>query len=488
MKHQIERFALGISRTEERMRLECEKTALFAQRKLLEKFVIMARSSARVEMMKKTLKKSVEVAAALTGADKGSLFLFDDEGDVTDSFLARGEPPAKEKSDIIRAVLTGGLAGWVRKYHRNGLVMDTEADNRWIKLPDQPYTARSALSIPILRGEELFGILTLLHPEADHFSRENAELMQLTANQMGLALENVRLYQKLDKSHRSLSEAKKAAESYSRALNAELEKGRKIQKDFLPSKIPCVPNWEIETCFLPAIQIAGDFYDVFTMPGGYIGLVVADVCDKGVGSALYMALLRSLIRIFSGQTKLSGLSIIPEVVITNGLRNCRKQPDTDQAQPLRAIPLTNHYLMQNHSTMGMFASIFFGMLDPDSGSLTYINAGHPSPLIVGAKGIKHRLDSTGPFVGLMQEVEFGIQSVRIEPEDMLIGYTDGVTEAISIDGAFFTRKRLEAATTQGSRSARDMISAIQQRLSVFTGNVPQSDDITILAVRRDIDN
>jgi len=479
---------LGHTESKELLRRRCEKAALPAQRKPLEKFVEMARSPARVEMMKRTLQKSVEVAAAMTGAEKGSLFLLDDDGTVSDSFLARGEPSPKEKSDIIRSVLEEGLAGWVNKYHRIGLVTDTETDNRWVTLPDQPYTARSALAIPILRGEELFGILTLLHPESDHFSQENAELMQLTANQMGLALENVRLYQKLDKSHRSLSEAKKAAESYSKALNAELEKGRKMQKDFLPTNIPHIPNWEIETCFLPAIQVAGDFYDVFTMPGGYVGLVVADVCDKGVGSALYMALLRSLIRIFSGQTQLCGLSINQEEVVTNGLIDCRKPCDNHQTQPLQAIPLTNNYLLQNHSKMCMFATIFFGVLNPDTGSLVYINAGHPSPLIAGADGIKHRLDSTGPFVGMMPHVEFKIQSVQIDPGDIFLGYTDGVTEAMSISGEFFTQKRLEEITAQDSISANDMITNIQKKLSTFTGNGPRSDDITILAVRSDVGN
>ena len=258
---------LGHAESKELLRRRCEKAAFLAQRKLLEKFVEMARSPARVGMMKRTLQKSVEVAAAMTGAEKGSLFLLDDDGTVSDSFLARDEPPPEEKSEIIRSVIEEGLAGWVKRYHRIALVTDTETDDRWVTLPDQPYTARSALAVPILRGEEIFGILTLFHPEPDNFSQESADLMLLAGNQMGLALENVCLYQKLDKSHHSLDAAKKAAESYSRALDAELEKGHKMQKDFLPADIPEIPNWEIETCFQPAIQVAGDFYDVFRAAG-----------------------------------------------------------------------------------------------------------------------------------------------------------------------------------------------------------------------------
>ena len=467
---------------EEWNRLKAEKVAFQAQRKLLEKFVSMARSPDRVEMMKKTLKKSVEVAVALTGAEKGSLFLLDDDGVVTDSILARGDRPADERSKIIGSVLDGGLAGWVFRNRQVGLVTDTNTDERWLMLPEQPYEAKSALAVPILRGEELFGILTLLHSQPDHFIKENAELMQITANQMGLALENVRLYEKLEESHRSLDEAKKAAEAYSKALDEELERGRKIQKDFLPAAMPDATGWEIKACFLPAIQVAGDFYDVFKLPGNYIGLVIADVCDKGIGSALYMALLRSLIRIFSGHTEFSCLSIDQD---ENGLINKNELNDIDQTQPLQAIPLTNHYLLQNHEDMAMFATIFLGVLNTATGSLAYINAGHLPPIIVGNNGIKNILDPTGPFVGLMPDVEFEIKNARIDPGDILIGYTDGVTEAISADGEFFTQKRLEDIVIKANNSAADMISNIETDLSEFTGNVPQSDDITILAVMRE---
>jgi len=461
-------------------RLKAEKVAFQAQRKLLEKFVSMARSPDRVEMMKKTLKKSVEVAVALTGADKGSLFLLDDEVVVTDSILARGDRPADERSKNIGSVLDDGLAGWVCRNRQVGLGTDTDKDERWLTLPDQPYEAKSALAVPILRGEELFGILTLLHTQPDNFNKENAELMQTTANQMGLALENVRLYEKLEESYRSLNEAKKATEAYSKALDEELEKGRKIQKDFLPTTIPDITNWGIETCFLPAIQVAGDFYDVFTMPGSCVGIVVADVCDKGVGAALFMALLRSLIRIFSGQTRLSGLSIGP----TNGPEDNQGLNDIEQTQPLQAIPMANNYLIQNHNKMSMFATIFFGVLNTNTGELVYINAGHPTPFIVYVNGIKHHLHSTGPSIGLMPNVEYEIGNVRIEPGEIFIGFTDGVTEATSSGREFFTQKRLEKIAARGLLSASEMVTHIRKQLSQFTGNVPQSDDITILAVKR----
>ncbi len=463
-------------------KLKTEKIAFQAQRKLLEKFVSMARSPDSVEMLKKLLKKSVEVAAALTGAEKGSLFLIDDNGIVTDSILTRGDRPPREETELIVTVLDRGLAGWVKKHKKIGIVTDTGDDSRWLSLPDQPYEAGSALAVPILRGDELFGILTLIHSKKGHFNNENADLMQITANQMGLALENTRLYEKLEESNRSLINASKAAEDYYKALNDELEKGRKIQKDFLPTDIPKIKNWEIETCFMPAIQVAGDFYDVFKLADQYMGLTIGDVCDKGIGSALYMALLRSLIRIFSGQTEFSCLSLGGDEV---GMVNICELDDIAQIQPLQAVPLTNHYLLENHEEMGMFATLFFGVLNTETGSLAYINAGHLPPMIAGNDGIKSVLDSSGPFVGLMPNMEFEIKTAQIDPGDIFIGYTDGITEALSSDGELFSQKRLEEIVSKCNDSAAGTISHIQKELSEFTGDVSQSDDITILAVRRE---
>ena len=245
----------------------------------------------------------------LTGAEKGSLFLLDRNGVVIESILTRADTTPEQRSQLIGNVLDKGLAGWVRRHRRVGLIQDTHTDDRWLDLPDQPYAVRSVLAVPILRDDKLLGILTLLHAQTGHFSEETAELMEMTAGQIALALENARLYAKLEKSYHSLEQAKIKVDNYSRALNAELEKGKKIQRDFLPTDIPRVPGWEIGTCFHPARQVSGDFYDAFMLPGDYIGLVIADVCDKGVGSALYMALFRSLMRVFSGKISLGGWRI-----------------------------------------------------------------------------------------------------------------------------------------------------------------------------------
>jgi sigma-B regulation protein RsbU (phosphoserine phosphatase) len=438
----------------------------------------MARSSAEGEMLKATLQKTLEVCTELTGAEKGSLFLVDSDGVVTDCILSRSHTTPEESSRLIGSVLEKGFAGWVSRNRQVGLIIDTQDDDRWLTLPNEPYTVRSAMAVPILRGEELLGVLTLMHSQPGLFNPETAELMQATSDQIALTLENARLYSKLDESYRSLEKAKQEVEAYSKALDHELEKGRQIQRDFLPTQIPQPPNWEIATCFFPARQVSGDFYDAFWLPGGFTGLVIADVCDKGVGSALYMALSRSLIRVFSGQSSLDSLS--------NSAANGEMQATTDvnQINALKAVALTNDYIAQEHGEEGMFATLFFGVLNPETGLLVYVNGGHEPPLIVGPAGIKQRLKPSGPAVGAQPHVTFEIQQVRLEPGDILLGYTDGVSEARSPVDELFTRKRLELLLEQPPCSASDLLERIKTSLFDHIDDAQQFDDITMIAVYR----
>jgi sigma-B regulation protein RsbU (phosphoserine phosphatase) len=463
---------------EELIRLKREKAAFQAQLKLLENFVSLARSSAKEEMLLAILQKTLDVFVELTGAEKGSLFLLNPNGVVVESILTRSDATPEQRSQLIGRVLDKGLAGWVRKHRAVGLIADTEADGRWLDLPNQPYAVRSAIAVPILRDETLLGLLTLLHAQPGHFNKETAELMEMTAGQISIALENARLYAKLQKSYRSLERAKAKVEDYSNALNAELEKGKKIQKEFLPTEIPNIPGWEISTCFHPARQVSGDFYDAFMLPGNHIGLVIADVCDKGVGSALYMALFRSLIRVFSGQISFGGWAV------DESDKNRETKAKSDLDHMLRAVSLTNDYIAEEHGQEAMFATLFFGVLNPETGELSYINGGHEPLFIIGCSGIKATLSAAGPAVGIVAGAKFKIRRTQLTPGDILIGYTDGVTEALSPQKVLFTKKKFRALLEHPAFSATELIETIQTDLFQHIDNAPQFDDITMIAVRR----
>ena len=276
-------------------------------------------------------------------------------------------------------------------------------------------------------------------------------------------------------------------EAYSQVLNNELEKGRSMQINFLPNKLLQLPGWETAAFFKPARQVAGDFYDIFQLPGGSIGFVVADVCDKGVGAALFMALFRSLIRVFSGQTALDGLPLTcSETLLDEPARFADGSSlDPTHITALKAVKLTNDYIALNHGDLAMFATLFFGILDPDSGLLSYINGGHEPLFIVGpGGGVKEPLSFTGPAVGIETEIDFKIQQTHMESGDILLGYTDGVTEAVTSDGAFFTMERLVSILETPAATVTELLDRIASSLQEHVGGADQFDDITLLAIRR----
>jgi phosphoserine phosphatase RsbU/P len=252
----------------------------------------------------------------------------------------------------------------------------------------------------------------------------------------------------------------------------DLQIGRSIQAGFLPDRLPDVERWEIGARFLPAREVSGDFYDAFPLAAGHLGVVVADVCDKGVGAALFMALVRSLIRAYI-QQRYAARTAAGET--------------TDAVEALReSVNLTNSYIGQNHAQMNMFATLFSAVLDPATGRLVYVNCGHNSPIIFGGGRVKGRLSPTGPAVGLVPVVDFGVGETRMEPGDLLLAFTDGVTDARDAGGGFFGEPRMVAAI-EGMAPARGLdqvLGRLQEELLGHIGVAAQYDDITMLALRR----
>lgn len=286
---------------------------------------------------------------------------------------------------------------------------------------------------------------------------------------------------------KALQKSFKQIKAYSKALDNELEKGREMQANFLPMQLLSKSGWEFAAFFKPARQVAGDFYDFFDLPGGAVGIVIADVCDKGVGAALFMALFRSLIRIFSGQTTLEGLACLynGESISEEEAMAGNRLTLPEHLVALKAIQFTNKYIAQNHGDLAMFATLFLGVLDPQTGVLTYANGGH-EPLLIMDKsgGVKRRLNPTGPAVGIDSNARFGIQETRLDAGEILLGYTDGIIEARSDDDAFFSLQQLLSLLQDPVPSAAALLDRISDKVKSHTGDAEQFDDITLLAIRR----
>ena len=289
-----------------------------------------------------------------------------------------------------------------------------------------------------------------------------------------------------DAARQSMANAKR--EEALLKLERDVQIGRDIQLSFLPKTLPEVSGWELAARFEPAREVAGDFYDAFPLnQGRRLGLVIADVCDKGVGAALFMALFRSLIRAFSQQHySVSWMGDEQTDFLSSPVTDRRRSiPSTGTTALKNAMTLTNNYIITNHGDTSMFATMFFGVLDPVSGVLSYITGGHCPPWLFNETGVKQRLTPTGPAVGMVPDVDFAIQQVTFAPGDMLLAFTDGVPEARDAAGAFFTEARLRTLIDNPTpASAEELVARIHTELTAHIGTAVQFDDITMLAVRR----
>jgi len=257
---------------------------------------------------------------------------------------------------------------------------------------------------------------------------------------------------------------------YLKSLEREMNIARDIQKEFLPAQLPEVPGWEIASYFEAAKEVAGDFYDAFTLPDGTLTFLVADVCGKGIGAALFMTLFRSLIHAAS---------------ISDQFSVGQAQPALSAAERLQhAVTLTNNYVAETHEASNMFATVFVGILDPATGKLTYINAGNEPPLIAGGDGKVHTtLARTGSAVGAIANAKFTVKETTLASDDMLVAFTDGIPDTQNIHGEFFGNDRMRGLLVDNSTPAA-LLKAMETDLDQFIGEADQFDDITLLAIKR----
>jgi sigma-B regulation protein RsbU (phosphoserine phosphatase) len=246
------------------------------------------------------------------------------------------------------------------------------------------------------------------------------------------------------------------------AYERDLSIARTIQQDFLPDRIPVPDGWQLAVKFRPANQVAGDFYDVFPVAGGrLLATVVADVCDKGLGAAMFVALIRTMLRHSAEQASEPGTAAL-----------------------LHAVAGTNSYLARHHHRQGYFCTVLFAMVEPTSGALRYVNGGHNPAILVRADGRHALLPPTGPALGVFRDSRYRVAHDRMEPGDRLLMYTDGVPEARSAAGEFFGMDRVLDLATRHWDSTTGLLDAVDTAVRRHAGDGSQHDDITMLALRR----
>jgi serine phosphatase RsbU (regulator of sigma subunit)/putative methionine-R-sulfoxide reductase with GAF domain len=297
-------------------------------------------------------------------------------------------------------------------------------------------------AVPIAVKGALYGVMLVEEAAGGlRFRSRRLEIITGIAQQVALAIQNDMLQKEMVVRER---------------LETEVQLARQIQQTFLPESLPEFPEWELAARWKTARQVGGDFYDVFNLPDNKLGLFIADVSDKGVPAALFMALTRTLVR----------AAVIETVTPAEALRRVNELlvPDTQQ---------------------GMFVTAVYAVLDMNNRELTYVNAGHNPPLWVRSDGSMESLTRTGVALGAAEGMTYGQRVIPLGKDDCILFYTDGLTESYNIDGEFFGETRLEEALKANHcSSAHELIDVVEKSLIDFVQDMPPADDLTMLVLRR----
>jgi serine phosphatase RsbU (regulator of sigma subunit)/putative methionine-R-sulfoxide reductase with GAF domain/anti-sigma regulatory factor (Ser/Thr protein kinase) len=299
------------------------------------------------------------------------------------------------------------------------------------------------IGFPLVIRNDLYGVM-LVEEDADarRFRSKRVEIINSIAQQLVLSIQNEHLQFEMVVRER---------------LEHEIELARQIQKTFLPEHLPEIHGWDLAATWLTARQVGGDFYDVIELPGGRLGLLIADVSDKGMPAALFMALTRTLIR---------------AVVY-------------DTPSPAETLQRVNALIIPDNR-QSMFVTAVYGVLSLESGEFTYANAGHNPPLWISKAGMTlESLHPTGAALGIIEELSICERTISLGPDDLLLLYTDGLTEAFSPQDEIYGEERLrEVLKNIESSTAHAVLSALEASVNEFMGALPAADDLTMLALKR----
>lgn len=340
-----------------------------------------------------------------------------------------------------RRAMGDGLVGACIASGAPIVVDDTATDPRFIFAPEMPDT-RSEVVMPLRIGEIVIGALDLQSDRPAAFSRDDARYLEVLAQQVAIAVEDAKLYEQ------SLQRQQ---------LEQELSFAREIQTSFLPNTHPQVPGWSVAGAWQAARQVGGDFYDFIPLSTGEWGVVIADVADKGVPAALFMVMTRTLMRAvaFSGRA------------------------------PADALARVNQ-LIQSDSASDLFVTAIYAQWDPAGRVLRFSNAGHNPPLFCRADGEVCVCRSKGVALGVIERVNLESHEIEIAPGEIVLLYTDGLTDALNTDGQDFGVDRLSAAlAAHRDQDAAGIAAALSQAVADFAGDEPAFDDQCLVVIKRE---
>ena len=375
------------------------------------------------------------------GAEQGVITLVDRDADDSMKTLLRTSVSSGEREQYH---FNQNLLGWMHINKKPLMINDPTHDERFSGVRWDA-TVRSLVCVPLMIKSQLRGVLTVYNKK-DHgqFTEEDQRLLAIIAGQSAQVVENARLYE---------------AEQALLKVREELRLASTIQNDLLPKCGPPVFGYDIAGRSVPAQVVGGDYFDFIPVSEPRYAICLGDVSGKGLPASLLMATLQATLR---GQTILD----VP---------------------PSLCVRRSNRLLFQSTSS-DKFVTLFVGILDPVTHNLSYTNAGHESPFLLRANGECVRLTTGGVVLSILEDFPYQEETVHFGPGDILVIYSDGITEAINPDERAYGEQLLNDLLLEARNdTAAGIIERIIASVNSHAGQAPQMDDMTIVVVKRSLE-
>ncbi len=387
-----------------------------------------------------TLKMTIDLVFQAIPAERGFLFL--KEGGDLSCKIARGASESALPSSS-QVQLSRSITNKVISEGASVLTSDAMHDPRFQAQQSVVLSQiRSVMAVPLASGEETFGMIYVDNPFHNRFKEEDLKVLTTIASVASIKIENERLLEeRLEK----------------RRMEEELKVASEIQMRLQPFAPPKIDGWDMTGVSFPCREIGGDYYDfIHRKRDNRVVLAVGDVSGKGTGAALLMSSVHAAVRAQS-QTRSTISEVMSEI---------------------------NEYIFEN-SPPNKYLTLFYGELDPQTGALAYSNGGHNAPMLVRNTAEVERLDKGGLPIGMMQGVKYQQGSVEFNVGDVLVIYSDGITESVNERDEEFDEDRLiEVLKNSLNRSASGIRDRIDEALSRFVGTAAPVDDMTLMIIKR----
>jgi serine phosphatase RsbU (regulator of sigma subunit) len=358
---------------------------------------------------------------------------------------AHNLPPSLEQSD--RYYLTRPPECHCQKLLRTGRLKRGVNVVECSRLQDAAKTSKENndlmfhASVPIICNDQVIGVMNFATKEWQLLSASDLQFLTAGARQVGAALERARLYDQIRIQHTHLKH--------------ELDLARKVQVSLLPEILPRIRGYSLAAFWKPAFETSGDYYNIFKLPGGRWGFIVADVCDKGAPAALYMALTHGLIR----------------------------ERVENEDSPAALLAQVNRALY-DHGIKANFVTSFYAILDPANSILKYALAGHPPPLLRKASGKVKTLTGRGIALGVSPDARYEDLELFLAPGESLVAFTDGMTDASNPLNESLDLEYLRTSIGSAPAPAKALLEHLQSTLDDWIKEAPNYDDITLLVIAR----